>query len=173
MSETRRGRLLLVAVLSTSVALVAASRWAGRLLSSPAETALGPETAPPSAAAGVAGSPDLTFYKTLGGGPTAGKRPAAAPDAGLRAVPGDVVTPEGVFVVQVLATRDEAQAKRTRDRLASRGFPAAVIEDESGGVVVYRVRVGRWRERATAEQMADKIREQAGLEPWVLREAER
>ena len=173
----RRGRNLVVAVGLTTLALLGLSRFVGRVAQERAGGAPaggraasggGDATTEPRIASAI---PDLSFYSRLGDAPAG--RKGASPDASLRPGPGDLSPGSGVFVVQVLATGDEAQAKRVRDGLARRGFPAAAIEDDSGAGIVWRVRVGRWKERASAETAADKIRTQTGLEAWVLREGGR
>lgn len=118
-------------------------------------------------------APDLTFYQALG-------RSQGAP--GVRIVPGsgggapgvsggDDPAAGGAYVVQALATRDGAAAGRLRSRLRARGLPAVLSEERVGDRVVYRVRVGRYRDRAVAEIVARRLREREGLDPWVLREA--
>jgi hypothetical protein len=168
---SRRGRKLFVAVALTSLVLLglvrlvgrAAQEQAGKLEARDGEAA----DALPQDAAMV--PDDLSFYKRLGTAPPG--RKGAPPDASLKLGPGDLSSSAGVFVVQVLATGDEAQAKRVREGLARKGFPAAALEDDSGPNVLWRVRVGRWKDRAPAETTAEKIRTQTGLEAWVLREA--
>ena len=136
---------------------------------------------------------DLTFYKTLGaGGPPATGGFSAEPGSGHAAAPGGappsspplsgcnkdtVRTLPGqptlrsspAYIVQVLATRDAGVARRMRDRLAERGFPAIVVEDRSGRQVVYRVRAGRYLTRTEADAAARVLR-RARLRPWVLQE---
>jgi cell division septation protein DedD len=173
--SSRRGRKLVVGVGLVTLALLGVSRFVSRVVQERASASPGggavdgvPGVAEPQAAAAL---PDFSFYHTLGDAPVG--RKGASPDASLRLGPGDLSSGSGVFVVQVLATGDEAQAKQVRDSLARRGFPAAAIEDDSGTGVLWRVRVGRWKERASAETTAEKIRTETGLEAWVLREAGR
>ena len=104
--------------------------------------------------AGVAdGTPDLTFYRALGAAPAPGGRRATAqpPDPALHPAPGDVIAPGGVYVVQVLATRDEAQARRIRDRLAAKGFPASISEDSGQTSCASRLRAMTMRRIVCAE----------------------
>ena len=170
MSAGGRLRFLLAGVVILAGLFLALSRMTGRVVSGDwaSRRADGRATQ-----AGVAdGTPDLTFYRALGAAPGPGGRRAAAPppDPALHPAPGDVIAPGGAYVVQVLATRDEGQAKRLRDRLAAKGFPASISEDASGPVSTWRVRLGRWRDRGPAEAMAARIRKDEGLEPWVLQE---
>jgi hypothetical protein len=165
------GLALRVAVVTAL--MVAASRWAG-------------EAARPRAPEGAAGAPagesggrertadpaagmDLSFYGVLGGGRDAGAagRPAVPPAP--PAEPGEAA-PTGAWVVQALATRDEPLARRLRQRLAAGGLPATLVEGTDGSGRIWRVRVGRYRDRAGAEAVARRVRARHGLEPWVLQE---
>ncbi len=121
---------------------------------------------------------DLTFYKTLGSA-----RPAPPPTGGLPSAgsnndddAGRLSAPQapggrGAYVVQALATRDPAAARRLRTRLASRGFPAIVQEDRTGPAIIYRVRAARYRTRAEAEAAVQALRREH-LSAWILQEGE-
>lgn len=170
MSADGRLRFLVTGVVVLSALFLGLSRMTGRMVSIDAASHRADSKA---AHAGVAdGTPDLTFYRALGAAPAPGRRAAVPPaDPALHPAPGDVIAPGGVYVVQVLATRDEGQARRLRDRLAAKGFPAAISEDTSGPDPNWRVRLGRWRDRGPAEAMAARIKKDEGLEPWVLQES--
>jgi cell division septation protein DedD len=160
--------------------MIVASRWAGRLAvpegagrGSSASAARAPGAGPPTeAGVPIPATPDLTFYQTLGG---------SRPSSGARNLPRDAAAPNGArgggepaggaYVVQALATRDGTLARRLRDRLRARGLPAVLSEERVAAGVVYRVRVGRYRDRPVAELVARRLRERDGLNPWVLREA--
>ncbi len=140
---------------------------------------------------------DLTFYRTLGsGGGAVGAAavpgftdgtpreragapgstgPARPPQASNKDTAGSAAgggsTGSGAYIVQVLATRDPALARRTRDRLAARGYPAVVLEDRSGRPVVYRIRAGRYLTRQEAEAAARALRRNH-MSPWVLQEGQ-
>jgi cell division septation protein DedD len=75
-------------------------------------------------------------------------------------------------VIQALVTRSRDRAHRLRERLRGRGLQAVVSEGSVGGEVIYRVRVGRYRDRAVADLVARRIREAEDLDPWVLKEAD-
>jgi len=176
-TRARRLRSLVIGVMAVAALLVVASRWAGRREPGSAERTsdgVGHASSGPPSRAGAATdpAPDLSFYRTLGvQGPTAGRSADEAPreGAGRAAATG---RGGGAFVVQVLATRDAALAHRLRDRLATRGLPAVVSEGRAGSQPVYRVRVGRYRDRRGAEAVVHRLRSEPGLTPWVLREAE-
>ena len=175
MTEARRARWLLALVVITSGVLLGLLRWAGRVAAEPAAAVDATSTgigAGAPAQAGSAGTVDLSFYRALGGSGAPRQRNAPAPDGrALRPDPGDRTAPGGAYVVQVMASRDEDQAKRLVDRLARRGYPAAVIADNASSGAVYHVRVGRYKERVSAEAMAGKLRDKARLDVWVLQES--
>jgi cell division protein FtsN len=174
-TRARRLRSLVIGVMAVVALLVVASRWAGRRHpgSATSDEVGGASPGPPSrAGAATEPAPDLSFYRTLGvQGSTAGRSADEAPreGAGRPAAPGRA---GGAFVVQVLATRDAALAHRLRDRLATRGLPAVVSEGRAGSQPIYRVRVGRYRDRQGADAVVHRLRSEPGLTPWVLREAE-
>jgi len=114
---------------------------------------------------------DLSFYRTLGSGsglagtPTLNNKDTGGPPAATGS------SSSGAYIVQVLATRDPGVARRTRDRLAARGFPVVVLEDHTGSPSVYRVRAGRYLTRQEAEAAARVLRRNR-FSPWVLQEGQ-
>lgn len=173
---------LVLRVAIVAALLLGLFRWVGWREPGPdagdgAGRAAAPSPDLPAARAGVRPdlSMDLSFYRALGGSRAEPGAPAAllpdggkGPDRGPEEPPGA----GGAFVVQAMATRDEAAARRLRDRLAAHGLPAVLVEGRAGGGAIYRVRVGRYRERRAAEAVARRIHEEHGLVTWVLREAE-
>jgi len=172
-------RRLLVQVILLAAVLAGLSRLAGRAAKPPegsdGEAALEKSSSPARQADEMSTTPpDLTFYRTLGD--------ARAPDGGPPVRQGHDEAPGrtsetspaggGAFVVQALATGDPAAARRVRDRLAARGFPATVSSDRAAARPVYRVRVGRYRTRPEAEAAVRVLRQKLHLSPWVLQEEE-
>jgi hypothetical protein len=178
----RETRGLLLKVGLTAGLLVLLARWVGSPAGGPRRTGA-PEAAPTAgrsapgteAAAPIeASTVDLSFYSSLdttpgrGGSPSlAGRLARDAEDAA-----GATGSEGGAWVVQALATRDGARARRTRDRLAAAGLPAVLIEARAAGQPVYRVRVGRYADRPVAESLARRLKKDYGLESWVLKEGE-
>jgi len=171
---------LLVQVAIVAGLMVGLARWTGRGTGSGGVTPpVDPSGATGEAAPGTMSLPgDLTFYKSLGSG-----KPAPPPTGGLpsdsRINNDDARRPSppaqagnGAFVVQALATRDLAAARRLKSRLASRGFPAIVQEDRSEAAVVYRVRAARYRTRAEAEAAVQVLRRDLHLTAWILQEGD-
>lgn len=181
MTGTPSVKRLLVQVMIVAGLMVGLARWAGR----GAGTG-GGSGAPPTGTTGGGGPGtmsfpgDLTFYKTLGsgkqappptGGLPSGSRSNNNDDEG-RAASRQSRTGQGGYVVQVLATRDLAAARRLKDRLTSRGFPAIVQEDRTETAVVYRVRAARYRTRAEAEAAVQILRRDLRLTAWILEGAD-
>ena len=52
-------------------------------------------------------------------------------------------------------------------RLRSRGFPAQMAAGEYNGHDVFRVRVGAYSDKASAQKVADAIQSREGLQTWV------
>jgi cell division septation protein DedD len=88
--------------------------------------------------------------------------PIAAPSA-----PGTVAS--GGFAVQITALRDRGEADAIVKRLASKGYPAYVVNPLPGKPPVYRVQVGRFQERAEADRIASKLQKEEQFSPWVTR----
>jgi cell division protein FtsN len=168
-SGSPRLRVLVGGVAVLSLVLLFGSRWAGRFVSAD-RSADRRGSGGAATQAGIA--PVLSFYKTLGASAAGGKRTTPpAGDTTLAPSPGDAVRAPGAYVVQVLVTRDEGQAHRLRDRLAAKGLPASVAGGDAEAAPIFRVRVGRWRDRGPAEAVATRLREQEHLDTWVLQEA--
>ncbi len=167
MTGEGRLRFLVLSVLGLAALMLAAARWAGHgslpWRGSP-EDAAGPPDGEDAAAGSV--DMDLSFYKKLGV-----PRARGAEKDLLQADPREDGDAAGAYVVQALVTRSRDRARRLSDRLRAKGMQAAVIEGNVGGEVIYRVRVGRYRDREVAEIVARRIRETEDLDPWVLQEA--
>lgn len=71
------------------------------------------------------------------------------------------------FVVQVFSSRDQAQAQKVLDRLIASEQDAFLLPQEVAGEVMYRVRIGPFRQRAQAEDVAERVRGEFGLDTWI------
>jgi cell division protein FtsN len=116
-------------------------------------------------------SPDLTT-------PPRGPVRADAP-AGARPAPAVPVSPSAVslpkkeidpptgavvpFTVQVVSTRNRAEAEQVRSRLLGKRIGAFVSEVEDGDARWYRVRIGRYDDMASATAMADRLKNELGF----------
>jgi cell division septation protein DedD len=75
-----------------------------------------------------------------------------------------------VFVVQVLSSRDQEAAAEVLSSLQDGGYPATLSTTQQGEQVMYRVRVGPYRDRAAAEKVADEVRHKFKLDTWITAE---
>lgn len=97
---------------------------------------------------------------------TAPPPPASPP---RHAAPPAAQTGEG-FIIQVFSTYDEGQANKLRERLIQNGHRAFVTPVQVGDQATkYRVRIGLFSDRSSAEKAAAKVRSAfPDLEaPWV------
>lgn len=86
-------------------------------------------------------------------------------------VPGTSGEPAGSgYAVQVAALRAQGEADALAKRLTGKGYPAYVMSPSAGApAAVYRVRVGKFRNRREAEQVATRLEKEEQFKPWVVR----
>ena len=76
----------------------------------------------------------------------------------------------GVWAVQVVALTDKAAASAVVQRLSAKGYPAFLVSPQSGAPVQnYKVQVGKFEDRAEAEQIAGRLKKEEQFQPWILR----
>lgn len=95
-------------------------------------------------------------------------RPAPQPPAPVAqaAPPAPPPAPAGAVVpytVQVLATRNKAEAEDLRAQLVRRSIGAFISSVEEAGTRWYRVRIGRYDDLAAARAMESRVRRELGL----------
>ena len=89
------------------------------------------------------------------------------PPPGMRLAP----VPRGNYTIQVAANRTHYNAVKLQDRLKRRGYPAYISEIYVPGLGhFFRVRVGTYPDRWSAEREAYNLRVQEGLETWITRD---
>ena len=75
----------------------------------------------------------------------------------------------GEFTVQVAAFHNHGPASALTQRLSGRGHPAYVLAPEPDAALsLYRVRVGRYEDRAAADQLALRLQQEEQLETFVV-----
>jgi cell division septation protein DedD len=73
------------------------------------------------------------------------------------------------FVLQVTALRERDQADQVAEGLVTSGYPAFVVAPaDDAPVVVFRVRVGPYEDRAEAEAAGRRLEAEQRLRPWVI-----
>ncbi|MFC1850904.1 SPOR domain-containing protein [candidate division CSSED10-310 bacterium] len=78
------------------------------------------------------------------------------------------VTTGGKFTIQVASLSDQAKAENLKNSLNSHGFPAYISSfTQANKQVMYRVRVGHFSDKSTANKVAERIKEKEKLKPWV------
>jgi DedD protein len=94
----------------------------------------------------------------------------ATPPASTPATPAMAGEPKGAgYAIQLtaLGKRDEADA--IARRLTGKGYSAYVVPPEAGAPAVFRVRVGKFKERREAEGVAAKLAKEEQFKPWIVR----
>jgi len=172
---------------------------AGDVTDTPVQSVLDPTAQPPSAAAATAGNAaapvtaqeTLTYTERLeeptpavetlrapvepaapkapAPSPAAERKPEPVPPVAASAGPTPLREPSGNgFVVQVAAVRERGEADTIARRLSGKGYPAFVTTPAKG-VSVFRVRVGKFKERREAESVAGRLEKEEQFKPWITR----
>jgi cell division protein FtsN len=84
-------------------------------------------------------------------------KPDAAPKADAVAAAPAKPAPGQTFTVQVAAYKSKDPADALRAKLAAAGYEAYVVQIDTPGSARYRVRVGSFAARESAQQVADRI----------------
>jgi cell division septation protein DedD len=105
--------------------------------------------------------------------PAADNTPAPKPEAPAPAKPAPAPTtpePSGSgFAIQVAALKEVSEADAIVKRLASKGYPAYVVAPAKGAPAMYRVRVGKYKDRREADTVAARLQKEEQFKPWVVR----
>lgn len=109
--------------------------------------------------------------------PAAAATPVAAPPAKPVPVkPAPAVAaaaapePAGAgFAIQVAALLEPGEADAIVKRLAGKGYPAYVVTPKKGDASIYRVRVGKFKERREADTVAARLQKEEQFKPWIVR----
>ena len=94
--------------------------------------------------------------------------PAAAPP---REAAADVPTSgrSGAWVIQVQALSNRAAAGSVVKGLIAKGYPAFLLMPPKGAPAIYRVQIGRYKERREAEQVARRLEKEEQFKPYIQR----
>jgi DedD protein len=114
-----------------------------------------PAPAPPAAAAVTATAPPPATGTPPPPKPATAeppRKPAAAPPAAAAATPA-----KGDWTVQLGVFAEEGNAKRLADRTSTFGYKASVTPYKANGKTMYRVRVGAYGSKATADATASAL----------------
>ena len=76
----------------------------------------------------------------------------------------------GRWVVQLVALRDRGAASSIVQRLAGKGYPAFIVSPSASTPnQVFKVQVGRYDDRAEAEQVSRRLEKEEKFRPWISR----
>jgi DedD protein len=96
--------------------------------------------------------------------PPAAKTATASPAAAAAPEPPG---PGVAIQLTALAKREDAEAFARR--LIAKGYSAYVVSPEAGAPVVYRVRVGKFKDERLAEATKTRLEKEEQLKPWIVR----
>jgi hypothetical protein len=83
---------------------------------------------------------------------------------------GALAVPHEGFAVQVAAVRERDEADRIVARLVNQGYSGYLIRGEGPAAAFYRVRVGTFKDRRAAEDVAGRLERAEGIKPWIVKE---
>lgn len=103
--------------------------------------------------------------------PEAPPAPASpAPVAAKTASAAASTEPAGTgFAIQVAALKERSEADAIVKRLAGKGYSAYVVAPRPGDPAMYRVRVGKFKDRREADTVAARLQKEEQFKPWVVR----
>ncbi len=73
------------------------------------------------------------------------------------------------FAIQLAALGKRDEAEGIVRRLANKGYAAYLMAPEAGKVQVYRVRVGKFKDRREAESVSTRLQKEEQFKPWIVR----
>ena len=115
------------------------------------------------AAEGAIASPD-----TVALDPVVVDSPVAEPSSATNELPVADPSIASGYVVQVKATSDRDEADSLQANLALAGFPAFVVSGDVAGTMMFRVRVGRYRDEVAAERVAVALSDRSDIvDTWI------
>jgi len=98
--------------------------------------------------------------------------PVAKPTPGPPSKPAATTAAEPAtagFAIQVAALREPGEADAIVKRLAGKGYSAYVVAPQKGSAPIYRVRVGKFKERREADTVAARLQKEEQFKPWIVR----
>jgi len=130
-----------------------------------------PETAPtPKSESSAPEPPPPVAAKTATTTPPAKNPPAKSqPASPAPAAPTSTEPSGNGYAIQVAALRESDEADAIVKRLAGKGYPAYVVAPQKGSAPIYRVRVGKFKERREADTVAARLQKEEQFKPWIVR----
>lgn len=75
----------------------------------------------------------------------------------------------GRWIVQVVSLKDRAAANQIVQRLKNKGYPAFLAVTSGAPTQLYKVQVGRYRERSEAQQIQSRLKREEQFDPLIVR----
>ena len=76
----------------------------------------------------------------------------------------------GTWAVQVVSLRDRGAANQIVQRLQGRSYPAFLVAPAPGTPTqLYKVQVGKYKDRAEAERVQARLKKEEQFDPWIVR----
>jgi len=92
--------------------------------------------------------------------------PESAPPAAETAPPPNPAA--GTFQVQVAAYQERARAEALAGRLRQKGYRALIADEPDDGRTLYKVRIGGYMDRPSADAAKTRLAREEKLQAWVL-----
>ena len=134
-----------------------------------APSAAAPSAAAPSAAA--ASAPASSATASSAPAPSTLSASGAPATPGARSASSTAVPSEPAgegFSIQLAALAKREEAEGIVRRLSGKGYAAYLIAPASGAPV-YRVRVGKFKDRREAESVSSRLQKEEQFKPWIVR----
>ena len=121
---------------------------------------------------------DLSYPKHLAGGPAPREELRETPPPAVAAPPAkdaapavaDTSEPGGQgYAIQLAALGKREEADTMVQRLTGKGYSAYVVAPSAGAPAVFRVRVGKFKDRREAESTAARLQKEEQFKPWIVR----
>jgi cell division septation protein DedD len=118
------------------------------------------------------GASDASAARTAPDARRSPEAPSAASESSARSAPIASVPSEPAgdgFSIQLaaLAKRDEAEI--IVRRLTGKGYSAYLVAPAAGSPAMYRVRVGKFKDRREAESVSARLQKEEQFKPWIVR----
>jgi len=93
-------------------------------------------------------------------------KPVKAEPKPATAAPAD--TGAKTFYIQLTATPVEKSAQELKQRFERKGYNVYLVEATQNGQKLYKVRIGVFNSRQQASTIAEKIRKEDKIKPWIV-----
>ena len=123
-----------------------------------------PSPAAPARASAAPPSAAKPNANTANGPTPPAARPASPAAPSVRGEPAGAG-----YAIQLAALRQREEADVIARRLAGKGYAAYVLTPEAGAPAVFRVRVGKFKDRREAESVAARLKQEEQFNPWIVR----